>query len=98
MDLVAAVIQRELRDVAARVRDPLDRRDQEDGPEERDEHPRERDADDRQRERGRVDERDDARGRHVDLLPDGRSRAVDVVDLEVAHWMYTSAATKVRAN
>src|SRR4051794_9389852 len=96
MGLMVAVVQWELCDVAARVRDPADGRQQEDDPEDDHENPGERDADDRDRQRRGVDERDDARSRHVDLLPDGRDRAV-VVDL-AHYWMYTNAATKVRAN
>src|SRR4051812_8790511 len=97
MCLVRAVIQRERGDVAPRVRDPPDRRHEEHESEDRDQDPGQRDAHDGERQRRCVEQRDDARGRHVDLFPDGRSRAA-LVEPVIAHWMYTKAATKVRAN
>src|SRR3954447_24839092 len=95
VSLVVRMIERELVDVPADVTDPADRRGQEYDQAERDEVPGQRDRDDRERERGRVDQRQRARRRHVHLFADRRD--VPVVD-GLAHWTYSSAATKVSAN
>src|SRR4051794_3094304 len=98
MPLVVRVVQWEIGDVPADVSDPDDRRPQEDDRADDHQVPRERDRHDPQREPGRVDERQRARRRHVDLFPGGSGAAVEVIVEFFAHWMYTSAATKVRAN
>src|SRR3954469_7703165 len=90
------VVQWEFRDVPPDVADPADRRPQEDDQPDRDEVPGQRQRHDGEREPRRVDERQDARGRHVDLFADRRD-AVEVVAIE-AHCVYTRAATNVRAN
>ena len=98
MPLVVRVIQWEIGDVAADVTDPDDR------------GPRKMIAPTATRYQESVSDTivsaspaaltsgSDARRRHVDLLPDGSGTAVDVIVEFFAHWMYTSAATKVRAN
>src|SRR4051812_2393920 len=92
------VVQWEFRDVPADVGDPADRRPQEDDQPDRDEVPGERERHDRERQARRVDERQDARRRHVDLLADRRGATVEFGVVEAHPCTYTRAATKVRAN
>src|SRR6478736_9213085 len=84
------MFERKVRDVAARVRDPHDRREDEEEAAEPDQVPGQRQRDDRQRQRGRVDERQDARRRHVHLFAGGLYGGV----LVLAHPTYRRAATK----
>src|SRR4051812_27813201 len=87
------MLERKRGDVAPGVGDPHQRREDEEEAAEPDEVPRQRERDDRQRERGRVDDRQDARRRHVHLFARGRDLGV----LVLAH-QYSAAATKVSAN
>src|SRR3954466_10547326 len=92
---VLRVIQREVGDVTPNVADPADRRREEDDEARAHEPPRDRQRDDGGRERGRVDERQHARLRHVDLLADRRNPRELAL---VAHSTYSRAAMNVSAN